>query len=72
MEAYTGEALEACCAHLRVSWRVEPVDAEQPSGLQRGWWECDYDCGMRFLPFTLPQTVEEAQRNLDFLKHVGQ
>jgi len=36
----------ACCAHLRVSWRTESVGG----GLTRGWWECDFDCGMRFGP----------------------
>lgn len=41
------------CAHLRVSYRTELVDAPGLVGMTkatRGWWECDLGCGAKFLP----------------------
>ena len=42
------------CAHLRVSWRTLRL----PNGHLRGWWECDSDCGARFV--VLPKRDEYA------------
>jgi len=35
----------ACCAHLKVSYKTEPVG----NGAVRGWWECG-DCHTKFEP----------------------
>ena len=36
----------AACAHLNASYRRKDND----DGTISGWWECDSDCGTRFLP----------------------
>ncbi|KKK94057.1 hypothetical protein LCGC14_2686700 [marine sediment metagenome] len=45
---------EACCAHVKVSYRTETHD-----GLTHGWWECDSGCGTRFCP----QNTEQVTKN---------
>lgn len=55
---------EAQCAHLTISWRTKEIPYEGPtipgSGIHvplkpgtmitQGWWECDFDCGTKFMP----------------------
>lgn len=51
----------ACCAHLRLSYRTELVDAPGLVGMTkatRGWWECDLGCGAKFVPEGLAKRVE--------------
>lgn len=36
---------DACCAHLRVSYRTTE---KSPGHVAAAWWECDSGCGTRF------------------------
>jgi hypothetical protein len=69
---------QACCAHLTVSWRTERVPYDGPvlydaSGkypplklgtmVARGWWECDYGCGAKFM--VVPQSGVPTMGNCD-------
>lgn len=58
----------AMCAHLKISYHTEQFEGDvqatetMPGGRQmltRGWWECDYKCGMKFYP-----SLDPIQMNL--------
>ena len=46
----------ACCAHLTVKWTTE----ELPSGLTRGWWECQ-TCRTHFWPKAALEAQERSE-----------
>lgn len=49
-----------CCAHLGISYRTR----ETSPGLVSGWWECDSDCGTRFVPNYLRAASEQEKRDM--------
>lgn len=62
----TAESLDigANCAHLRVVWTTKQND----NGTTSGWWECDFDCGTRFIPFPVPDWNELRESMNDAAK----
>lgn len=45
---------QGSCVHIKISYRTK-VDG---GGYTTGWWECDSNCGMKFIPKIIVAQLE--------------